>query len=108
MNAIGRAQSRQKSLEVQYGGNFSGGVEETGRQLYDGVSRAGLGRGTAVHVVGDGAGWICNQVKEKFGSNGNFLVDFMHLSQYLSAATGSFCDDAPMWLRQQQAKLKAN
>ena len=41
---------RHKSLEVQYGGNFSGGVEETGRQLNDCVSRAGLGRGTAVHA----------------------------------------------------------
>ena len=99
---------RHKSLEVQYGGNFPSGVEETGRQLYDCVSRAGFGRGTAVHIVGDGAGWIRNQIEEKFGSNGNFLVDFMHLSQYLSATAGSFCDAAPVWLRQQQAKLKAN
>ena len=99
---------QHKSVEVQYGGNFPGGVEETGWQLYDCVSRAGLGRATAVHVVGDGASWVSNQVEEKFGSNGNYLVDFMHLSEYLSAAAGSCSDDIAAWLKQQQTKLKAN
>ena len=71
---------------MQYGGNFSGGVETTGRHLYDSVVRAGFGRNTQVHVVGDGAPWIRNQVEEKFGSRATHLIDFMHVCEYLSAA----------------------
>ena len=99
---------RRGSAQVHYGGNFSGGVEQTGRWLYDCARRAGFGCSTAVHVVGDGAGWIHRQVEERFGANGSFLVDFMHLSEYLSAAGTSFCDDAKRWLKCQQARLKDN
>ena len=37
-----------KRVQVHYGGNFSGGVEETGRQLYGCARRAGCGGGLAV------------------------------------------------------------
>ncbi len=98
----------QQSLKVHYGGNFSGGVEETGRQLYDCARRADFGRGTQLHAVGDGAVWIRNQVEEKFGSNGSYLVDFMHLCEYLSAAAPSCASDVSAWLSQQKQRLKAN
>jgi len=45
-------------VRAHYGGNFSGEVEQAGRHLYDCARRAGFRRATAVHVVGDGAGWI--------------------------------------------------
>ena len=96
------------SVRAHYGGNFSGGVEQAGRHLYDCARRAGFGRSTAVHVVGDSAGWISTQVEERFGSKGRFLVDFIHLSNYLSAAGKSVCDTARQWLRCQQARLKEN
>lgn len=99
---------RADSLQIHYGGNFSGGVEQTGQWLYDCVRRAGFGRSTSVHVVGDGAGWIHRQVEQRFGANGTFLVDFMHLSEYLSEAGKSFCADAKRWLKCQQARLKDN
>ena len=96
------------SVQAHYGGNFSGGVEQAGLRLYDCAIRAGFGRATAVHVVGDGAAWIIRQVEERFGANGSFLVDFIHMSDYLAAAAKSLCDDARQWLRCQQARLKAN
>ncbi len=99
---------RPGSVRVHYGGNFSGGVEKAGQWLYDCARRAGFGRSTAVHVVGDGAGWIHRQVEERFGANGSFLVDFIHMSEYLSEAAKSFRDDVRQWLRAQQARLKDN
>jgi hypothetical protein len=41
-----------------------------------------------VHCVGDGARWIANQVEEKFGSNGTYLIDFYHLCQELPLTIG--------------------
>ena len=49
---------RPGSAQIHHGGNFPGGVEQTGRWLYDCARRAGFGCSSAVHVVGDGAGWI--------------------------------------------------
>ncbi len=98
-----------KRVQVHYGGNFSGGVEQTGRQLYDCARRAGFGCRTQLHAVGDGAAWIYSQVEDKFGSNGSYLVDFMHLCEYLSDAAPSCAPDAADdWLTQQKQRLKDN
>ncbi len=37
---------------------------------------------TAVHGVGDGAPWIARQIKENFGTQGSYLVDFFHVCDY--------------------------
>ena len=63
--------------------NISGGIEETGRQLFDCAVNANLGKHTQLHSVGDGASWIKRQVDEQFGENGTYLIDFMHLCEYL-------------------------
>ena len=97
-----------KSRTLHYGGNFSGGVEETGRQLFDCAVKANFGRQTKLHSVGDGASWIKRQVEERFGSNGIYLIDLMHLCEYLAEAAPR-CTDTPVpWLDEQKARLKTN
>ena len=39
-----------------------------------------------MHGIGDGAPWIAEQVKQQFGSQGEYLIDFYHLCEYLAAA----------------------
>jgi len=82
-------------------------VEVAGQQLLSCVTTAGATEKTKVHCVGDGARWIANQVEEKFGSNGTYLIDFYHLCEYLSAAA-PYCTmgDKEVWLKAQKEALK--
>ncbi|MBI3949632.1 MAG: ISKra4 family transposase [Acidobacteria bacterium] len=85
-------------------------VEEAGAQLRECVIAVGGGAQTKIHCVGDGAPWIVKQVEEKFGESATYLVDFYHVSEYLSAAADSIAGVAgkPAWLHQQQEHLKQN
>jgi hypothetical protein len=58
----------------------------TGQLWRDTAHAAGLGGRTHVHGVGDGAEWILTQFQEQFGAQGDYLVDFYHISEYLAAA----------------------
>lgn len=83
-------------------------VEQAGAQLFDCVVKAGGGRDSAIHCVGDGAPWIVRQVEQQFKGQATYLIDFYHLSQYLArAAEGMGVGEGP-WLQQQQERLKAN
>lgn len=89
---------------------FSGtmdSVQIAGQQLLSCVTTAGATEKTKVHCVGDGARWIANQVEEKFGSNGTYLIDFYHLCEYLSAAA-PYCTsgDKEVWFKTQKEALK--
>ncbi len=86
-----------------------GDVEATGRRWLDCVARAGGGSKTQIHCIGDGAAWIAIQVRHSFGSQGSYLVDFYHVSEYLSAAAGSIAPTGKAaWRQEQQAWLKEN
>lgn len=86
-----------------------GSVEQAGRQWKACVAEAGAGHNTHLHCVGDGARWIVGQVREQFGAQATFLVDFYHLSEYLgAAATAIKGQAAKSWLGEQQARMKAN
>jgi len=70
---------------------------------------AGLGEGTHVHGVGDGAPWIVDQFTENFGPQGTYLLDFYHVSAYLAAAAAVIKPQHPKrWLRRQQGRLLEN
>jgi len=100
----GQAQAVQR----RYGATM-GSVESAGRQWKACVAAAGAGRATRLHCVGDGARWIVSQVREQFGAQATFLVDFYHLSEYLAAAAQAIAGhEAKRWLGQQQARMKAN
>jgi hypothetical protein len=70
---------------------------------------AGLGERTHVHGVGDGAPWILTQFQEQFGGQGQYLLDFYHVSEYLAAAAVVIAPKQPeRWRRRQQDRLLAN
>ena len=68
--------TRKKDSSEPTFGVTLGSVDEAGEQLADIAIRAGIGHGTLVHGVGDGAPWIANQVNRIFGSQGHYLIDF--------------------------------
>jgi len=85
-------------------------VDEAGAQLLDCVIAVGGGVNTKIHCVGDGAPWIVNQVQEKLGESATYLIDFYHVSEYLSAAADKIAgpEEKTAWLHQQQERLKQN
>jgi len=90
-------------------GATMGSVEQAGDQLADCVIRLGGGAQTKVHCVGDGASWIVEQVERCFGTQGKYLIDFYHVSQYLAAAAEAIAPrQVRKWLHQQQDRLKNN
>lgn len=97
------------SVTPRFGGNFAGGVEESGQQWWRCAAKAGFGPGSHLHAVGDGAPWIANQVDLQFGTQGTYLVDFFHLCEYLGEAS-KVCaaEDPQAWLDVQKDRLKAN
>jgi hypothetical protein len=57
--------------------------------------------------VADGAEWIRRQSQEVFGSQGRFLCDFFHVSEYLGQASATCRPHNPrQWQKTQQARLK--
>lgn len=99
----------QGSKELTCAATLLGGVEVAGKQLRACAKRAGFGKGHSVHGVGDGAPWIANQIKENFGSQGSYLIDFFHVCDYLSAAALAIQVEAPaqqQWLQTQKERLK--
>lgn len=86
-----------------------GGVTLTGALWRDTASAAGLGTSTHVHGVGDGAPWILSQFQEQFGEQGDYLVDFYHVSEYLATAAEVMAPKHPeRWRRKQQERLLEN
>ncbi len=60
-------------------GELAARGEDTARQ-------AGWASPSAIHAVGDGAEWIARLAKQCFGTQGYFLLDLFHVSEYLAAA----------------------
>jgi hypothetical protein len=86
-----------------------GGVTLTGALWRDTAIAAGLGTRTHVHGVGDGAPWILSQFQEHFGGQGDYLVDFYHVSEYLAAAAEVMAPKHPeRWRHKQQERLLEN
>ncbi len=85
-----------------------GSIDETGDQWLSSAVSSGIGSSTQVHCVGDGATWIKEQADRIFGSNGSYLVDFYHVSDYLAASAPFFDKENPRkWMREQQSLLKS-
>jgi post-segregation antitoxin (ccd killing protein) len=94
------------STETFYAATF-GEVDEVGRRWGHCTRRAGWGLNSQIHAVGDGAEWIRRQTREIFGTQGAFLCDFFHVSEYLGDAAPSCRAQAPdRWRRIQQNRLK--
>lgn len=93
---------------LNFGVEFQESVDEAGKDIFDCACRAGFGPGTYLHAVGDGAPWISGQVKKRFGSHGNYLIDFYHVCEYIAnaASTCSTAGDKKSWIEQQKEFLK--
>lgn len=99
----------QGSTTLVYGGTLQGDVASAGQKLFDCAREAGFGRGSYVHAVGDGAPWIADQVEDQFGAQGNYLLDFYHVCDYLGAAAESIVTEAAgrkAWMDEQKIRLK--
>jgi len=100
--AVGKA-------EPIYGATL-GSVENASWLWRQTAQRAGLVEQTYVHGVGDGAPWIVDRFNENFGGQGDYLLDFFHVSEYLAAAGLALvgAKKARSWLHRQQGRLLNN
>jgi Uncharacterised protein family (UPF0236) len=84
-----------------------GSTERAGDLLGRCAKRLGYNEQTKMHCLGDGALWIREQVERVFGTKGDYLIDFFHLSEYLSGVSEKW--DGPKakeWLKERQAEMK--
>jgi hypothetical protein len=103
------ASARTPEQEIPVFGATLGNVDEAGEQLVASAIRVGVGQQTDVHGLGDGAPWIADQIQQRFGEPGRFLLDFYHLCDYLAAASTVCAPEQPKaWLEQQKQRLKCN
>lgn len=97
------------SQQLFFGATLDGDVATAGKQLRACAKRAGFAADHRVHALGDGAPWVAQQVKQRFGSQGSYLVDFYHVCDYLAAAAKAI-EDQPAaqqhWLDEQKHRLK--
>lgn len=99
----------QGSTTLSYEGTVQGDAACAGHKLLACAQRAGFGRSSQVHALGDGAPWIADQVEDQFGAQAHYLIDFYHVCEYLGAAAAAIVEDpAPrtLWLEEQKTRLK--
>jgi hypothetical protein len=95
-------------VERKYGVSM-GSVEEAGKAWKRSAIKAGVGQQTAIHGVSDGAKWIVEQLRQQFGKQASYLVDFYHLSEYLAGVSSHQAGErGKSWLKRQQERLKNN
>ena len=96
------------SLSPKFDATFAGSVDDAGQSLLNCAVLAGLGINTKIHGVGDGALWIESQMKDKFGVQANYLIDFYHVCEYLAAASIHCAANDDDWMNTQKKRLKNN
>jgi hypothetical protein len=70
---------------ARYGVSY-GSALEAGLMLRMTTEQCGLDENTRIHAVSDGAPWIAEAYEKQFGTQGQFLLDFYHVCEYLAAA----------------------
>ena len=96
------------SVEPKFDATFSESVDDAGKSLLNCAVLAGLDINTKVHGVGDGASWIEKQIKEKFRTQGSYLIDFYHVCEYLAEASPYCAANDDDWMGIQKQRLKNN
>jgi hypothetical protein len=98
--------AREENAVQPFFSALIGTPDEAGDSLFDCALRAGFGRQTRVHCVGDGAPWIEDQVTRVFPTS-SYLIDFPHLCGYLSAAAAACSPEgSDSWLEAAKRRLK--
>jgi hypothetical protein len=83
-----------------------GSAETLGDELAKIAKRSGFGDRTKVHGLGDGAPWVQEQMEKVFGCQMEFMIDFFHLCEYLSAAADIFGERKEEWMKNATHSLK--
>jgi hypothetical protein len=97
-----------EKITGRYGATM-GSPDKVGELFADCVIRAGGGRATKLHCLGDGAPWIVTQAKKRLLMLVFFLLDFYHVSEYLAKAGEVIVGEKKIkWLKMQQERMKAN
>ena len=79
----------------------------TGDLLKQLALASGFNEQSRVHGLGDGAPWIAQQMEQKFGTQGEYLIDFFHLCDYLADAARVCAKENPeQWMALQKQRLK--
>lgn len=99
--------ARAVGQERRFYGATLGSLESCSLLWEQTARYAGLNAKTHVHGVGDGAPWILEKFQENFAPQGEYLLDFYHVSEYLAAAAKVVVGEkkARGWLRRQQGRL---
>lgn len=103
---LARGADRQQAC---YGATL-GSSEVAGWVWQQVAQMAGWTPQSRVHGVGDGAPWIVEKFTDYFGGQGSYLIDFWHVSEYLSAAGDKIAPPgkAVAWRHRQQGRLLEN
>ena len=88
---------------ARYAGTLLG-AGAAGLQWRQIAVQAGAGEKTKIAGRGDGAAWIVRQGAEQFGGQWSYLLDYYHVSEYLSEVRAGDRE----WLAKQQGRLKRN
>lgn len=51
-----------------------------------GLNKVGFNKDSYVHEVGDGAPWIAEIYDKITGAQGNYLIEYYHMLEYLNSA----------------------
>lgn len=81
--------------------------EQAGRKWAWAARLAGWALDTKIHGIGDGAEWIERQLREIFGEDAGYLIDYYHLLEYLAAAAVPIAPGKQKnWMRTQKRRLR--
>lgn len=99
------AATAKGSDEVLYEATFED-VDAVGQLWAHSAKEAGWALGSLIHILADGACWIEKQATRIFGTQGEFLVDFYHVCEYLASAATSCSPQSERWMKTQKKRLK--
>jgi len=97
------------STTLAFGGTLQGDALRAGQHLFACARAAGFGTNSRIHAVGDGAPWIADQVEQRFGTQGSYLIDFFHVCEYLSLAAKALTptpQECKTWMDDHKERLK--
>jgi hypothetical protein len=102
--------ARPSDKQQGFYGATLGSAETAGWVWREVALKAGLKEQTHVHGLGDGAPWIVDKFRDNFGSQGSYLLDFYHVSEYLAQAATKVVrmEKQRQWTRRQQGRLLNN
>lgn len=84
-----------------------GDLEQAGMLWARAAHLAGWALNSKIHGLGDGAEWIERKLREIFGEEADYLIDYYHLLEYLSEAASTIAPGKEKnWKRTQKRRLK--